>query len=181
MTSIQSSSKKRKNKGLGDNNKRKKKHQDLSDVRKLGEQLLSSRAHINNLPLLLNFLDLKSSYPREFLLESLLSLQSFFTPLLPQLPSSSAKPTEDPESIYQTWVRSKFDDFVQCLIQLALSPSLDEEALRVSTFNLYLSIFTNLWSVILVEWCGISGSGDGYFDGVCEGWKCRDLSFFYIP
>ncbi|KAL7601294.1 protein NUCLEOLAR COMPLEX ASSOCIATED 4 [Lactuca sativa] len=130
MTSIQSSSKKRKNKGLGDNNKRKKKHQDLSDVRKLGEQLLSSRAHINNLPLLLNFLDLKSSYPREFLLESLLSLQSFFTPLLPQLPSSSAKPTEDPESIYQTWVRSKFDDFVQCLIQLALSPSLDEEALR---------------------------------------------------
>ncbi|CAI9288422.1 unnamed protein product [Lactuca saligna] len=130
MASIQSSSKKRKNKGLGDNNKRKKKHQDLSDVRKLGEQLLSSRAHINNLPLLLNFLDLKSSYPREFLLESLLSLQSFFTPLLPQLPSSSAKPTEDPESIYQTWVRSKFDDFVQCLIQLALSPSLDEEALR---------------------------------------------------
>ncbi|KAL4572785.1 hypothetical protein LXL04_019570 [Taraxacum kok-saghyz] len=131
MSSIQSSSRKRKNKGSGDNSNRKKKpQQDLSDVRKLGEQLLSSRAHINNLPLLLNFLDPKSSYPREFLLESILSLQSFFTPLLSQLPSSSSKPTEDPESIYHTWVRSKFDEFVQCLIQLALSPTLSEEALR---------------------------------------------------
>ncbi|KAI3515194.1 hypothetical protein L1887_13964 [Cichorium endivia] len=130
MASIQSSTKKRKNKGLGDSTKRKKKHQDLSDVRKLGQELLSSRAHINNLPLLLNFLDSTSSQPPEFILESLLSLQSFFTPLLPQLPSSSAKPTEDPESIYQTWVRSKFDEFVQCLIQLSLSPTLAEEALR---------------------------------------------------
>lgn len=131
MESIQASSRKRKNKGLGENNKkRKKKHQDLSDVRKLGQQLLSSRAHINNLPLLLNFLNPTTSYPPEFLLESLLSLQSFFTPLLPQLPSSSAKPTEDPESIYQTWVRSKFDEFVQCLIQLSVSSTTSEEALR---------------------------------------------------
>ncbi|KAJ9538093.1 hypothetical protein OSB04_030826 [Centaurea solstitialis] len=130
MASIQASSKKRKNKGLGENNKRKKKHQDLSDVRKLCQQLLSSRAHINNLPLLLNFLNPTTSYPPEFLLESLLSLQSFFTPLLPQLPSSSAKPTEDPESIYWTWVRSKFDEFVQCLIELSVSSTTSEEALR---------------------------------------------------
>ncbi|KAK1424074.1 hypothetical protein QVD17_19386 [Tagetes erecta] len=59
-----------------------------------------------------------------------MSLQSFFTPLLPQLPSSSAKPTEDPESIYLTWVRSKFDEFVQFLIQLSVSSTLSEEALR---------------------------------------------------
>ncbi|XP_024963974.1 nucleolar complex protein 4 homolog B [Cynara cardunculus var. scolymus] len=130
MASIQASSRKRKNKGLGEKNKRKKKDQDLSDVRKLGQQLLSSRAHINNLPLLLNFLSPTTSYPPEFLLESLLSLQSFFTPLLPQLPSSSAKPTEDPESIYQIWVRSKFDEFVQCLIQLSVSSTTSEEALR---------------------------------------------------
>ncbi|KAK9051877.1 hypothetical protein SSX86_028505 [Deinandra increscens subsp. villosa] len=130
MASNQASSKKRKNKGLGDNNKRKKKHQDLSDVRELGQQLLSSRAHINNLPLLLNFLNPASSSPPEFILESILSLQSFFTPLLPQLPSSSAKPSEDPESIYLTWVRSKFDEFVQFLIQLSVSPTLAEEALR---------------------------------------------------
>nr|XP_043634332.1 protein NUCLEOLAR COMPLEX ASSOCIATED 4 [Erigeron canadensis] len=130
MATIQSSSKKRKSKGLGENNKRKKKHQDLSDVRVLGQQLLSSRAHINNIPLLLNFLDPTSSHPPEIILESLLSLQSFFTPLLPRLPSSSAKPTEDPESIYQTWVRSKFDEFAQILIQLSLSSTLPEEALR---------------------------------------------------
>lgn len=130
MASIQSSSKKRKNKSLGENNKRKKKHQDLSDVRELGQQLLTSRAHINNLPILLNFLDPASSYRPEFILESIISLQSFFTPLLPQLPSSSAKPTEDPESIYRTWVRSKFDEFVEYLIQLSVSPTLSEEALR---------------------------------------------------
>ncbi|KAJ9550250.1 hypothetical protein OSB04_014295, partial [Centaurea solstitialis] len=132
MASIQQSSRKRKNKGLGENNKRKKKHQDLSDVRKLGQQLLSSRAHINNLPVLLSFLNplTTASNPPEFLLESLLSLQSFFTPLLSQLPSSSAKPTEDPESIYWTWVRSKFDEFVQCLIQLSVSSTTSEEALR---------------------------------------------------
>ncbi|KAK9050101.1 hypothetical protein SSX86_030929 [Deinandra increscens subsp. villosa] len=137
MASNQASSKKRKNKGLGDNNKRKKKHQDLSDVRELGQQLLSSRAHINNLPLLLNFLNPASSSPPEFILESILSLKSFFTPLLPQLPSSSAKPSEDPESIYLTWVRSKFDEFVQFLIQLSVSPTLAEEALRVTNYLLF--------------------------------------------
>lgn len=130
MVSIQASSMKRKNKGLGDNNKRKKKKDNLSDVRELGQKLLSSRAHINNLPLLLNFLNPTSSYPPELILESLISLQSFFTPLLPQLPSSTAKPTEDPESIYLTWVRSKFDEFVQLLIQLSVSATLSEEALR---------------------------------------------------
>ncbi|KAI3804257.1 hypothetical protein L1987_25672 [Smallanthus sonchifolius] len=130
MASNQAPSRKRKNKGSGDNTKRKKMHQDLSNVRELGQQLLSSRAYINNLPLLLNFLNPASSSPPEFILESILSLQSFFTPLLPQLPSSSAKPTEDPESVYRTWLRSKFDEFVQFLIQLSVSPTLSEEALR---------------------------------------------------
>ncbi|XP_071731883.1 protein NUCLEOLAR COMPLEX ASSOCIATED 4 [Rutidosis leptorrhynchoides] len=131
MASIRSSSKKRKNElGLGENNKREKKHQDLSDVRELGQQLLTSRAHINNLPKLLTFLDPASDARPECILESIISLQSFFTPLLPQLPSSSAKPTEDPESIYQTWVRSMFDEFVKFLIQLSVSPTLTEEALR---------------------------------------------------
>ncbi|KAI3756778.1 hypothetical protein L1987_56601 [Smallanthus sonchifolius] len=130
MASNQVPSRKRKNKGSGDNTKRKKMHQDLSDVRELGQQLLSSRTYINNLPLLLNFLNPASSSPPEFILESILSLQSFFTPLLPQLPSSSAKPTEDPESVYRTWLRSKFDEFVQFLIQLSVSPTLSEEALR---------------------------------------------------
>ncbi|GJV78891.1 nucleolar complex protein 4 homolog B, partial [Tanacetum coccineum] len=132
----QSSSKKRKNnKNVSEpkkNKNKKKKETTLSDVKHLGEELLSSKAYINNLPLLLNYLNPTTSYPREFVLESLLSLQSFFTPLLPHLPSSNAKPTEDPDSIYRTWVRSKFDEFVTCLVGLSVSSIfLDEdEALR---------------------------------------------------
>ncbi|KAJ0703233.1 putative nucleolar complex protein [Helianthus annuus] len=135
MASIQPSPKKRKN----NNNKqsteinkgnKKKKNQDLADIRKLGQQLLSNRSHINNLPLLLNILNPTSSSPPEFILEALLSVQSFFTPLVADLPSSSAKPTEDPESVYRVWLRSKFDEFVEFLIRLSVSTTLVEEALR---------------------------------------------------
>ncbi|KAF5760374.1 putative nucleolar complex protein [Helianthus annuus] len=134
MASIQPSPKKRKNnnKQSTEINKRnnKKKNQDLADVRKLGQQLLSNRSHINNLPLLLNILNPTSSSPPEFILEALLSVQSFFTPLVAELPSSSAKPTEDPESVYGVWLRSKFDEFVEFLIRLSVSTTLVEEALR---------------------------------------------------
>ncbi|KAJ8533727.1 hypothetical protein K7X08_007051 [Anisodus acutangulus] len=55
----------------------------------------------------------------------------FFIPLLPQLPSSSlsSELQGDPEFIYPTWVRSKFDDFVQSLIDIAIC-SQSDEALR---------------------------------------------------
>ncbi|PIN15707.1 putative nucleolar protein involved in ribosome biogenesis [Handroanthus impetiginosus] len=114
--------------------KGKKKHS-LSHLKTLGQQLLTSRAHINNLPLLLTFVS--PSSPPQYALESLLSLQSFFTPLVPQLPSSSSSacsnsvsdPDPDPEFIYRTWLRSKFDDFVQCLLDLVVS-SQSEDALR---------------------------------------------------
>ncbi|KAI3820182.1 hypothetical protein L1987_14040 [Smallanthus sonchifolius] len=36
----------------------------------------------------------------------------------------------DPDSVYLTWLRSKFNEFVQFLIQLSVSPTLSEEALR---------------------------------------------------
>ncbi|KAJ0485342.1 putative nucleolar complex protein [Helianthus annuus] len=136
MASIQPSPKKRKNNNnkqsteIKKGNKKKKKNQDLADVRKLGQQLLSNRSHINNLPLLLNILNPTSSSPPEFILEALLSVQSFFTPLVADLPSSSAKPTEDPESVYRVWLRSKFDEFVEFLIRLSVSTTLVEEALR---------------------------------------------------
>lgn len=109
----------------------------LSEVKTLGHQLLSSRAHINNLPLLLSIVN-PSSQP-QFVLESLLSLQSFFTPLLPQLPSSSSKNNNsndaqnDAEFIYLTWLRSKFDELAQSLIEIAVSsdsePTLGEVVL----------------------------------------------------
>ncbi|XP_074358581.1 protein NUCLEOLAR COMPLEX ASSOCIATED 4 [Apium graveolens] len=97
----------------------------LSDVKKLGLELLSSTTHINNLPKLISIIDNPSS-PPHFLLESLLSLQSFFTPLLPTIPSSSSSSkktlTDDSaEFIYLTWLRSKFDQLAQSLIQLSVS------------------------------------------------------------
>ncbi|BBH09896.1 CCAAT-binding factor, partial [Prunus dulcis] len=112
--------------------KQKQKHKStkLSDLKTLGHDLLSSRAHVNNLPKLLSFVSPTS--PPQFVLESLLSLQAFFTPLLPDLPSSSSKPSasnasqDDPDFIYRTWLRSKFDELVESLILVLLSPQSDE-------------------------------------------------------
>ncbi|XP_065866887.1 protein NUCLEOLAR COMPLEX ASSOCIATED 4 isoform X2 [Euphorbia lathyris] len=118
--------------------KSKSKSKSLKEVKTLGQQLLSSRTHINNLPLLLNFVS--PDFPPQYVLESLLSLHSFFIPLLPSLPSSSSfnkkrKITkdndndDDAEAIFRTWLRSKFDEFVTLLINLLFSTQA-EEALR---------------------------------------------------
>lgn len=117
--------------------KKGEKQYTLKDLKTLGQQLLSSRSHVNNLPRLLSFID--PSFPPQYALESLLSLQSFFTPLLPDLPSSklsaatSSAEKEDAavaaEFIYRTWLRSKFDVFLSSLITLA-SSSQSEQALR---------------------------------------------------
>ncbi|KAF8410639.1 hypothetical protein HHK36_003171 [Tetracentron sinense] len=120
---------------LAKKQKKREKHS-LKELRTLGHQLLSSRAHINNLPLLLTFIS--PSSPPQHAIESLLSLQSFFTPVLSDLPSSSSKSLiddgdeeskKDPEFVYRTWLRSKFDEFVKSLIDIAVSPQ-SEEALR---------------------------------------------------
>lgn len=119
----------------GDGKKGGKKYK-LKDIKALGHQLLSSRAHINNLPLLLTFVT--PSSPPQHVLECVLSLQSFFTPLVSDLPSlasasSSLKgePEKDPELIYKTWLRSKFDEFVRSLVDIVVS-SEAEDALKVS-------------------------------------------------
>ncbi|WMV51681.1 hypothetical protein MTR67_045066 [Solanum verrucosum] len=117
--------------------KKNKKHDkySLSDLKTLGHQLLSSRAHVNNLPLLLSFIT-PSTRPK-YTLESLLSLQSFFIPLLPQLPSSTVSSSftsdsqGDPEFIYRTWVRSKFDDFVQSLLDIVICSQSDDSLREV--------------------------------------------------
>ncbi|XP_058098627.1 protein NUCLEOLAR COMPLEX ASSOCIATED 4 [Magnolia sinica] len=111
---------------------KKEKSYSLQDLKTLGHQLLSSRSHINNAPILLSFIS--PSSPREHALESLLSLQSFFVPLLSDLPPSSSKAfasakKDDPESVYRAWLRSKFDQFVNSLIDLSIC-SESEEALR---------------------------------------------------
>ncbi|KAI9102131.1 hypothetical protein K1719_023641 [Acacia pycnantha] len=100
----------------------------LSSVKTLGLQLLSSRDYINNLPRLLSIVC--PTYPPNLVLESLLFLQSFFLPLLPDLPSSSSSPLDisnhDPQLIYRAWVRLKFDDFIKSLIDVFVSPQSDE-------------------------------------------------------
>ncbi|KAG6403673.1 hypothetical protein SASPL_135901 [Salvia splendens] len=90
----------------------------------MGQQLLTSRAH----PLLLTFINPNS--PPQYALESLLSLHSFFTPLIPKLPSSSSShpdsdPDPDPEFIYLTWLRSKFDELTHSLVDLVVSSQSD--------------------------------------------------------
>lgn len=113
---------------------KKKDDYKLSDLKTLSQNLLSSTSHINNLPLLLNFITPTS--PPQYVLESLLSLQVFFTTHLPQLPPSSSsklsiasQSKDDPEFIKNTWIRSKFDEFVKLLIDICISP-LPEEALK---------------------------------------------------
>ncbi|KAF8105295.1 hypothetical protein N665_0160s0029, partial [Sinapis alba] len=129
-------------------NQKKKQNYTLKELKSLGCDLLSSRAHINNLPLLLSFISPES--PPQFVVESLLSLQSFFTPLLSQLPSTSSHPSstkrprseddvddssktdevdEDPEVIFKAWLRSKFDEFVKLLLDVLVSQQ-SEDTLR---------------------------------------------------
>ncbi|RRT58640.1 hypothetical protein B296_00032446 [Ensete ventricosum] len=62
----------------------------LDDLKALVHQHLYSRAHINNLPVRLSFLSLSS--PVDLALESLISLQSFFIRLYPEIPSSLSVP-----------------------------------------------------------------------------------------
>ncbi|KAM1044071.1 hypothetical protein ACFX2J_035062 [Malus domestica] len=115
---------------LSKKQKQKQKATKLSDLKTLGNELLSSRAHINNLPKLLSFVSPAS--PPQYIVESLLSLQSFFTPLLPDLPPSSSKPSasdgshDDPDFIYRTCLRSKFDELVEVLVEVLLSTQSDE-------------------------------------------------------
>lgn len=93
----------------------------LSDLKTLGLQLLSSRAHINNLPLLLSYVS--PSSPPHFVLEALLSLQSFFITVLP---SAVDDPQDDAELIYRTWLRSKFDELVRSLIDVGVASECDD-------------------------------------------------------
>ncbi|KAH1214622.1 Nucleolar complex protein 4 B [Glycine max] len=110
--------------------KKKKGRYGVAELKTLGNQLLSSASHINNLPLLLSFVS--PSSPPHHVLESLLSLHSFFLPLLPKLPSSSsaaAAPSagdDQSEFIYLSWLRSKFDEFLKSLLDVLASPQGDE-------------------------------------------------------
>ncbi|CAN6446561.1 unnamed protein product [Victoria cruziana] len=115
------------------------------ELKKLGHQLLTSRAHLNNAPILLSVLSSSPSPPPlDLALESILSLQSFFIPLVPTLPSSSSSlkdassklrssagggavgDAELAESIYRHWLKARFEEFFDLLSGLAVSLETDE-------------------------------------------------------
>ncbi|CAL5030386.1 unnamed protein product [Urochloa decumbens] len=101
----------------------------LDEVKTLGCELLSSRAHLNHAPALLKLLS--PSAPLDLALEALISLQSFFVPLIPSIPSSSAAATagdadSDPELVFVAWLRQRFDELVAALIELSVSPHSDD-------------------------------------------------------
>ncbi|AES99289.1 putative nucleolar complex protein [Medicago truncatula] len=110
--------------------KKTPKQHSITEIKTLGQELLSSASHINNLPLLLTFIS--PSSPPHHILESILSLHSFFLPLLPQLPSSAATSSsssadsDQSEFIYLTWLRSKFDEFLKLLIDVLVADESDE-------------------------------------------------------
>nr|CAB3485557.1 unnamed protein product [Digitaria exilis] len=101
----------------------------LDEVKTLGLELLSSRAHLNNAPVLLALLS--PSAPLDLALEALISLQSFFVPLIPSIPSASAAATvgdagSDPELVFGAWLRQRFDELVAALVELSVSPHSDD-------------------------------------------------------
>ncbi|KAK2376926.1 protein NUCLEOLAR COMPLEX ASSOCIATED [Trifolium repens] len=107
-------------------NKTAKQHS-VAELKTLGKELLSSASHINNLPILLTYVS--PSSPPQLVLESLLSIHSYFLPLLPQLPPSTATASDEgdkSEFIHLTWLRSKFDEFLKSLIDVLVSDKSDE-------------------------------------------------------
>ncbi|KAF3340301.1 nucleolar complex protein 4 B isoform X2 [Carex littledalei] len=99
------------------------KPQTLDEVRKLGNDLLSSRAHLNNLPDLLSFIS-PSPHSLEFAVEAMISLQSFFVPLLSEMKSTGDD--QDPETVFKSWLKERFNEFMRSLVQEAVSSETDE-------------------------------------------------------
>ncbi|KAG4954708.1 hypothetical protein JHK87_040302 [Glycine soja] len=109
----------------GSSKEEEKERYGVAELKTLGNQLFFFASHINNLLLLLTFVSLSS--PPHHVLESLLSLHSFFLPLLPKLPSSSAAAAPSTvddqfEFIYFSWLRSKFEEFLKSLLNVLALP-----------------------------------------------------------
>jgi hypothetical protein len=181
MASVASKKAKKKEKAKS----KSKERLSLSELKTLGHELLSSRAHINNLPILLSYVSPTS--PPPLALESLLSLHSFFAPILSDLPSSSSKPPsttnhDDPDFIYNTWLRSKFDLFVNSLIDFAASPFSDETLKVCFFFPISLNCLFILFCLcVCLIWVLMRiGGCVGYDNGVREGRKWWEVSLCYI-
>ncbi|KAL3702235.1 hypothetical protein R1sor_020257 [Riccia sorocarpa] len=105
--------------------KRNKSSKLLEETKQLGNDLLTSRSHVNNAPLLLSTLsDAKHSNAARG--EALRSLQAFFVSLLRtgKLEPGAGTNQEsidggNPEAIYKMWVRSKYQEFRKVVFRIA--------------------------------------------------------------
>ncbi|KAL2649788.1 hypothetical protein R1flu_017916 [Riccia fluitans] len=111
----------------------------LEETKQLGNDLLTSRSHLNNAPLLLNTLS-NAKHPNAARAEALHSLQAFFVSLLRtgRLESGThtaeeAKDGGNPEAIYKMWVRSKYQEFRKVVFRIACKES--TTGLQVEALN----------------------------------------------
>lgn len=136
----------------------------LESIQRLGDELLSSRAHINNAAVLVSLLlkaadaeaehepsvapSAPSSSTRS-LLQALHSLRIFFVSLLSDKRELSLEIYEEAkkrlqegasgggkdqaEAIYQSWLWEKYNEFLDSLSRIMVSPSMDS-ALQVFHF-----------------------------------------------
>lgn len=117
----------------------------LQSVKRLGEELLASKAHINNAPALLSLLSraLEPASPSlspssECLLQALLSLQAFFTLLLSSgelspeaslhaketLQHETGENADQAKAIYKSWLWDKYSEFLDSLLQMMVAPAI---------------------------------------------------------
>jgi hypothetical protein len=131
----------------------------LESIRRLGDDLQSSRSHINNAAVLLSLLlkaadaeaDREPSSPSSTrsLLQALHSLRVFFASLLSDKRELSLEiydeakkrlqegapggEKDQAQAIYQSWLWEKYNEFLDSLSRIMASPSMDS-ALQVFQF-----------------------------------------------
>ncbi|XP_057868417.1 protein NUCLEOLAR COMPLEX ASSOCIATED 4 isoform X3 [Cryptomeria japonica] len=128
----------------------------MERIKKLGDELLTSRAHVNNAPFLISLLSscLGNRAISDQGLEALITLQSFFLPLLrTELATSAVKEAserlkkkrkrsqegeiddgEKAEDIYRKWLWSKYRELLRLLRKIVAS-SVPNPALRVAAMD----------------------------------------------
>mgnify|MGYP000134899708 CR=1 FL=1 len=126
----------------------------LESIQRLGEELQGSKAHINNAAILLSLL-LKATDDEEDSVSTPSLLQTFFVSLFVKGELSleiyegakkrlreegDGKEKDQAQAIYQTWIWEKYNELIDSLLRIIISPSLDS-AVQVWFLSIYFSKF----------------------------------------